>query len=264
MELKNYQILFLDIDGTILRPDHTIEESTRQAIAELKKKGLEVALATGRPLHEIMETANELNIDSFITYNGSFAIYKGQEIFKEYMKPELVTEYLSIAAEQNHDLILYAENETLVTSLDSHKSINFLNYFKLTEKTLFKKDDTNRILSMTILTNDSEELIHYPKQEGIFLSQVNVEGMERNYDVITENVNKGVAVKSMLKHLKIPKELSIAFGDGMNDKEMLSIVGEGFAMGNGHPDLFKYAKHITTDVHHSGVYNGLRKLGLVN
>ncbi len=262
--MQNYQILFLDIDGTILRPDHTIEESTKQAIVKLKKQGLQVVLATGRPLHEIMATAKELNIDSFITYNGSLAIFQGQEIFKEYMDPDLVTEYLNIAAENQHDLILYAEKKTLVTSLDSQKSLNFLDYFNLIEKHLFKKEDTNQILSMTILTNDSEELIHYPKKKGLFLSQVNVEGMEHAFDVIMDDVNKGVAVEAMLDHLKIPKEDSIAFGDGMNDKEMLSTVGEGFAMGNAHPDLCKFAKHTTTDVQNSGVYNGLKLLGLLN
>jgi hydroxymethylpyrimidine pyrophosphatase-like HAD family hydrolase len=40
-------------------------------------------------------------------------------------------------------------------------------------------------------------------------------------------------------------------------------VGEGFAMGNGHPDLFQYAKHKTTTVNNSGIYNGLKKLGII-
>jgi hydroxymethylpyrimidine pyrophosphatase-like HAD family hydrolase len=35
-------------------------------------------------------------------------------------------------------------------------------------------------------------------------------------------------------------------------------------MGNGHPDLFQYAKHRTTNVSDSGIYNGLKMLGLVN
>jgi hydroxymethylpyrimidine pyrophosphatase-like HAD family hydrolase len=48
-------------------------------------------------------------------------------------------------------------------------------------------------------------------------------------------VNKGEAVKKVLQVLKIKKEQAIAFGDGMNDKEMLEVVGESFAMGNAHP-----------------------------
>ena len=71
-----YKLLFLDIDGTILMPDHTYSESTKDAISQLKDLGIEVFIATGRPLHEIKELGQELNVDSFIAYNGAYAIYK--------------------------------------------------------------------------------------------------------------------------------------------------------------------------------------------
>ncbi len=73
-----YQIIFLDIDGTILRPDDTIQESTRHAVAQAKEKGIEVFLATGRPLHEIAEIGKELNISSFIGYNGALPSTKAK------------------------------------------------------------------------------------------------------------------------------------------------------------------------------------------
>lgn len=261
--MKDYEILFLDMDGTILRPDHTIEESTITAINEMKKKGIEVVLATGRPLHEILDTAKELKIDSFIAYNGAFAIYKGQEVFKEYMKHEIVTEYLSVAENKNHDLIFYTRTNNLPTNLESPRVKDFLNEFDLRKNKLFTTNIMNDILAMTVITNEQSERIYYPKFDGIFLSPVNVAGMHHCFDVIMENVNKGVAVQSMLEHLNIPREHSIAFGDGLNDKEMISFVGEGFAMGNGHPDLFSYAKHTTSTVNDSGIYNGLKSLGLL-
>ncbi|HLT57011.1 MAG TPA: HAD hydrolase family protein, partial [Bacillota bacterium] len=73
----------------------------------------------------------------------------------------------------------------------------------------------------------------------------------------------GEAIKKILEHLNIPKEAAIAFGDGMNDKEMLQAVGEGFAMGNANPDLLPYAKHQTATVDESGIYIGLQQLGIV-
>ena len=53
----NYKIVFLDIDGTILMPDHKYASSTKDAIAQLKDQGVEVFIATGRPLHEVKELA---------------------------------------------------------------------------------------------------------------------------------------------------------------------------------------------------------------
>ena len=91
--MTNYKILFLDIDGTILTPDDTIQESTKQAVTQLQQKGLEVFLATGRPLHEIANIGEELNINSFIGYNGAFAIYKGEAIFREAMNEDTVKHF---------------------------------------------------------------------------------------------------------------------------------------------------------------------------
>ena len=103
----------------------------------------------------------------------------------------------------------------------------------------------------------------YEGDKNIHLSQVNVEGNKHAYDIIRNNVNKGEAVSKVLQRLGIKKEQSIAFGDGMNDKEMLQAVGEGFAMANAHPNLFDYANHRTTSVSDSGIFNGLKTLGLV-
>ncbi|WP_218240597.1 HAD family hydrolase, partial [Pseudomonas sp. 2822-17] len=87
------------------------------------------------------------------------------------------------------------------------------------------------------------------------MSTVNVDGMrEHAYDVIRESVNKGFAVQKVLDLLGFKKEDAIAFGDGMNDNEMLSLVGNGFAMGNAHPDLLPYANRETTSVTNSGIF----------
>lgn len=88
--MTKYKVLFLDIDGTLVTPDNKVEESSKKAIAEVQAKGIEVFLATGRPLHEIDNLASELNIQSFIGYNGAYAIYKGEDIFQEPLEKSLV------------------------------------------------------------------------------------------------------------------------------------------------------------------------------
>ena len=47
-----------------------------------------------------------------------------------------------------------------------------------------------------------------------------------------KNVTKGEAVKNIMEKLNIPLENTMAFGDGLNDYEMLSEVGKGLLMGN--------------------------------
>ncbi len=43
----------------------------------------------------------------------------------------------------------------------------------------------------------------------------------------------------MIAQLGIARENVYAFGDGLNDTEMLSFVGTGVAMGNGHEEAKK-------------------------
>ena len=54
-----------------------------------------------------------------------------------------------------------------------------------------------------------------------------------------------------------------AFGDGLNDLEMLKAVGTGVAMGNGVPEAKEIADYITTDVSENGIWNGLKNLKLI-
>jgi len=261
--MTDYKILFLDVDGTILQPDNTIENSTKEAIQKVQEKGLEVFIATGRPLHELDDLAKELNIHSFIGYNGASAVSKGRDIFQEWMDGNTVQRFLDIAQTNDHEMILYTNERNLFTSMDSPIVKRFMKSFHLYMNDLYSPSFINQILGITLMNVKEDELKLYDA-EGIHLSQVSVNGIENCYDVIRDKVNKGIGVQEIMKQLGIHQEQSIAFGDGMNDKEMLESVGEGFAMGNAHPDLFSFAKHRTTEVTNSGIYNGLKKLGLMD
>ncbi|HWO96646.1 MAG TPA: HAD family hydrolase [Bacillus sp. (in: firmicutes)] len=262
--MTDYKILFLDIDGTILRPDDTIEDSTKKAVAEVQQKDVEVFLATGRPLHEIADIGKELNIHSFIGYNGAYAIYQGTDVLKEPMDAHIVERFVNIARQRGHEAVMYTHDKNAFTTLDAPIMQEFMEKFHLQKNELFTPSILNDVLGMTLVNLSENEPALYEQEHTIHLSQVNVEGFRHSYDVIRDTVNKGLAVQIILKHLGISKEKAIAFGDGMNDKEMLQAVGEGFAMGNAHPDLFAYAKHQTTAVTDSGIYNGLKSLGLVD
>src|SRR5690625_1093431 len=113
----NYKILFLDIDGTILKPDHTYTASTKDAIAQLKEQDIEVFLATGRPLHEVEDLAAELQIQSFIGYNGAYAVHQNETIVNEPMDTSVMKEFLNIAEEKGHQLVCYTSQKNYFTSL---------------------------------------------------------------------------------------------------------------------------------------------------
>lgn len=68
----------------------------------------------------------------------------------------------------------------------------------------------------------------------------------------------------MCEHLKIPVKDSIAFGDSMNDKEMLETAGYSVCMENGSDTLKKLADEICPDVEQDGLYHSFFKLDLIS
>lgn len=72
--------LFFDIDGTLVSFNtHTIPQSTLNAIAELRKKGIKLFISTGRPRVAINNLGN-LEFDGYITMNGSYCFGENDEV----------------------------------------------------------------------------------------------------------------------------------------------------------------------------------------
>ena len=75
--------IFFDIDGTLVSfKSHTVPESTRRAIARLREQGVKVFIATGRLLRHT-EVVKDVEVDGYITVNGSYCITaEGETIFE--------------------------------------------------------------------------------------------------------------------------------------------------------------------------------------
>lgn len=264
--MNYFKIVFLDIDGTIITSENTIQESTKEAIRQLKNKGIDVVLATGRPLHEISFLVEELHIDSMIGYNGAYGVYRGQCIWKKPLSGPFIEHFLHIAEQFGHDLVLFSKNRSFWNRIDSPLAAEFMEKFHIQKNEPLTRPVKDEFLSVNVITTGENHYKMYESVGGVKLTRVNIalQKIKYCYDVVRDEANKGKAVKAFLEHLGIQKEAAIAFGDAKNDIEMLKNVGESFAMGNADPELIRYAKHITTSVENSGVYNGLKSLGLID
>lgn len=259
-----YKIVFLDIDGTLLQPDHTICQTTRNAIKKLQRKDVLVFFATGRAVHEIHDLAADLNINSFIGYNGSYALHNDQPIVNEPLEDETILQFVSLAEKLDHEVVFYTNGQNYFTAPHAETTKKFKSVFELQHNGIFTEDIAGDVLGTTIMKVNPEERAQYEFNSEIYLAQGNVEGFEHSYDVIRKQVNKGSAVEAVLKELKIPAEKAVAFGDGTNDKEMFQTVGASVVMDNGHKDVFPYAKYRTSSNAEAGIYNGLKKIGLID
>ena len=76
-------------------------------------------------------------------------------------------------------------------------------------------------------------------------------------------VNKQYAIDKLIKHLDIPRENTYAYGDGLNDIDMLEYCKYGIAVGNSKEALKEIADEVTDDIAEDGIYNSMKKHGLI-
>ena len=74
---------------------------------------------------------------------------------------------------------------------------------------------------------------------------------------------RATAIELLIEHAGIARVDTIAYGDGVNDLEMLQFVEVGVAMGNATPALLDVADLVTADADHDGILLSFRDLGLV-
>ena len=63
-------------------------------------------------------------------------------------------------------------------------------------------------------------------------------------DIMAVGVNKGTAVRGLQRELGITRGKTAAFGDYLNDLELLDAAGPSFAMANAHPEVLARAHAI--------------------
>lgn len=261
----SYKMVFFDIDGTILTKEGKIPKETKEAVERLKEKNIDVCIATGRPHSGSIKIGKELGIDSFITFNGSHVIYKGKEVFTHSIPDQIVERVIGESHKRDIPVLLNRFKGNYATNVD-HPYVKEATVPLCFEPEPFANVITE--LSLDDITETYQMLLFCEKEkevelEGLFNDLTLSRWHKYVTDIFLPNVNKSLGIQKLLEHLDICPTQSIAFGDEMNDKEMLSFVGMGVAMGNCNKELIPYSKNVTTSVEDAGIFNALKKLDLI-
>ncbi|MEY2191392.1 Cof-type HAD-IIB family hydrolase [Neobacillus sp. BF23-41] len=254
------KIVFFDIDGTLLDHEKNLPESTLKAINLLKKNDVFVAIATGRAPFMFEGLRNVLGIDSYVSFNGQFVVFENEVIYEKPLNENELNKLFNHTKSNNHPLVFMNE-KTMKASVKHHpfveKSMGSLNFPHPEEDDSFY---VNRKMYQSLLfcENKDESLYFsdYPQFDFIRWHPFSV-------DVLPKGGSKAEGIKKMIERLGFELKDVYAFGDGLNDLEMLKAVGTGVAMGNGVPEARELADLITSDVSEDGIWNGLKELQLI-
>lgn len=258
-----YKIVFFDIDGTLLPSSQGIPDSAKQSVLELQKKGIQTVIATGRPIADTVAIAKELQIDSYITFNGSHAVHKGEEIFRQHWDQKTIDSLFSISQQQNHDILFMKEKENIMHNRKQCDIKSIVKDLELSYKESKNDVPPEEVMGAFLVAKNKEEVSRYQDIPEISLDASSSAVNHAAYNILSHRINKGTAIWEYLSHFNLSPNDAVAFGDGMNDKEMLSFVGMGIAMGNASPILHAYAKMVTTKDVEDGIWNGLKEIGLL-
>ena len=283
-----YKLVAIDLDGTMLDSYGMVTEETKKTIKKVEEQGVNVIIASGRPIDSIKSIANEIDSKKyFISGNGAiiYDMEKEEIIYEKCMPKEKVLEIIKICEENSIAYNVYTEKEILATAL----KYNVLYYnkenlkkeeSKKTKITIVKdmyeyvknKEDTN-FLKITVCdeTKSVFNSIIRKFKEIKDIEVLDVSHMSRKTirqgtedfsieyyytEISRANVDKSYAIEYLMENLNLKREEIMAIGDNINDKMMIENAGLGIAMEQSTPVI----KIIADDVAPSNNDDGVAKI----
>ncbi|PJE78482.1 Pyridoxal phosphate phosphatase YigL [invertebrate metagenome] len=233
-----FSLVVSDLDGTLLNDYHELSDYTIQVIRRLSEEGVEFVFATGRHYADVRKIRDQLGIDMhLITSNGARTHnchgeeITGHDIPGEYLAP-LVTigrKYMDRVMTniyQGNDWFVEQPSEVLQAF---HKTSGF-SYSLQPLDTL----ETGSLQKIFFMAEKHDQLSSLESEvRALFNEKLSITySLPNCFEVMAKGVNKGKALSELLTIKSIDPSCVIAFGDGLNDVEMLSLAGKGIMMGN--------------------------------
>lgn len=286
-----YKIAVIDLDGTMLNQYGIVTQNTKDAIKEAQNKGIEIIIASGRPIDSIKAIAKQIESKKyFISGNGAiiYDISKDETIYENTIKKQKALEIIKICEENSIYYNIYTEKEIVAKSLQcnvlyyhkeninkedkdkTHINIveNIYDYISNRDEKIVKITvcDKNKVIFNSIIRKLKEiteiEVLDVSHMSRKIIHQGTEEiPIEYFYtEISAKNVDKWNAIEFLKEKMNIKTEDVIAIGDNINDKKMIEKAGLGIAMGQSHPEVKKVAKQITTSNLEDGVAKVLKEI----
>ena len=236
------KVLFFDIDGTLLNSELKIPEGVKRELKRLKEAGYYLFVASGRPLAFISNQIIEAGFNGFVLCNGAHVELNHEIIYENRIPYEKVNDLMNLLenvdCEYDFETATDIRHEKLIISFD-------------------KEEVMHRTLKIEISAKkDHDKIIEYIADKFYF----DHHGTANSFEICALDTSKATGVQKVLEHLNIDKEHSYAFGDGLNDLEMIKYAGHGIAMKNAVKELKDVADEVIGHVDENGLEEYLKTI----
>ena len=219
-------VIVLDLDNTLLRSDKTISDYSIKILKRCQSADLKIVFATARSTQASERFLARFMPDAFVGYGGALVL-AGEEVIHRFDIPAGISSRLikdCLAAPEIISVLAINENVALTSNLADLEMTDSSHY----QYHAFSENDNASYLKIS-LTASSQAAVekiaaHYPMLDLLRYSG------EDLYRFANRDALKWNAVQAVAAHYNISTEQFIAFGDDINDLEMLARCGTGVAV----------------------------------
>ena len=262
-KISGIRLIASDLDGTLLDPQGKLNDEFFPIFRKLKAANIWFAVASGRQLFNLQKIFDKVKDEIlFIAENGSYIVYRGEELSVEALKEKTVHKLIHIARDIPGTQVVLCGKKTAYIESDAPEFVQPLSlYYERIEKVenlLDVKDD--QFLKVTVCDLSGAEKNSYPYFRSMRRSvQVKVSG-DIWLDISAKTANKGKALETVQNMFHITEDQTMVFGDWLNDLEMMHQAYYSYAMENAHPKLKRNARFIAKGNDQNGVLEIIKRL----
>lgn len=265
-----YQLIALDMDGTLLNEDKIISRRTHEAIAALKLLGKKVVLATGRPIHGVLRYLHELKLldehDYVVTYNGALVqnTKNYQILLDRPLSLDAYKELYQLSQELGVHIHALTDKSVLTPKNNPFTEIeSTINLIPIIEGPVDQVSPDTLIVKVMFI--DEPEILEAAVQrlpQWVKDKYSILRSTPYFLEFLDPTVNKGAGVDAIVKKLGLKQHQVICVGDAGNDLAMIEYAQLGVAMENATDELKAAADYITLSNEEDGVAHVIEKFML--
>lgn len=245
------KMIVMDLDGTLLNANGKVSEKSKCFLKELKESGYIIVIATGRIYISALEVTDGAHFANYILSDTGACCYdveNGNILFESNLPDKAVEKIFSY----------YDDSVAFIDICDQNTIYKYSDFFYNDKKYIKTIKDKDYILNNCKKVSHASIML----KEGSFvfelydrlikeLANVNVVFMQDSFsskkwiEVLPENCSKYSAICRLLSILKINNKDVFAFGDGLNDLEMIKHCKNGIAMKNALKEIKEVASDVT-------------------
>lgn len=275
--MKSYRVLALDMDGTLLDSRKHVLPQTAQALAQLAKSGIAVALSTGRGVAELVDYLPDL---PFIQYGSlvsgcvTMDLQRRRAIQKHPLPTATALSILDVAREARAmpQLLTTTASVTTENNIQHMPEYHMGVYQEMYERVCTRTNDFEGYVQSHEGTILKINLYHHTPEErektlarlqgktigGVQLTLARAE--TTSLECTIQGVTKTTGIAAVCDLLGCTLNDVVAIGDAPNDLDMLRSAGCSVAMGNATQEIKAAANLVVSDNDHNGIVDAIQQL----